>query len=146
LLDERKRFQALAINGVTEAMPVVIGYHPIFELPDGNRNDWSVSADAKTHWIEIPQRLPTGETQPIENFFGADRTAIQLGKYALIDDVFTDLVRDANGRATIAPPQQQQGHAHEGAEKGPASPGNRRATAHSRRRGATGNRWPSNTR
>jgi putative ABC transport system permease protein len=26
LLDERKRFQALAINGVTEAMPVVIGF------------------------------------------------------------------------------------------------------------------------
>jgi aldose 1-epimerase len=85
----------------SEPMPVVIGYHPIFELPEGNRNDWSVSADAKTHWIEIPQRLPTGETQPIENFFGTDRTAIQLGKYALIDDVFTDLVRDANGRATM---------------------------------------------
>ena len=82
-------------------MPVVIGYHPVFELPDGTRNDWTVSADAKTHWIEIPQRLPTGETQPIENFFGSDRTAIQLGKYALIDDVFTDLVRDANGRATM---------------------------------------------
>ena len=82
-------------------MPVVIGFHPIFELPDGNRNDWTVSLDAKTHWIEIPQRLPTGETQPIENFFGSDRTAIQLKKYALIDDVFTDLVRDANGRATM---------------------------------------------
>ena len=60
-----------------------------------------MSLDAKTHWIEIPQRLPTGETQPIENFFGSDRTAIQLKKYALIDDVFTDLVRDANGRATM---------------------------------------------
>ena len=82
-------------------MPVVIGFHPIFELPDGNRDDWTVSLDAKTHWIEIPQRLPTGETQPIENFFGSDRTAIQLKKYALIDDVFTDLVRDANGRATM---------------------------------------------
>jgi aldose 1-epimerase len=88
-------------NVSTEPMPVVIGYHPIFELPDGNRNDWTVSLDAKTHWIEIPQRLPTGETQPIENFFGADRTAIQLKKYALIDDVFTDLIRDANGRATM---------------------------------------------
>src|SRR5205814_6794896 len=42
-----------------------------------------------------------GETQPIENFFGGDRTNIQLKKYALIDDVFTDLVRDANGRATM---------------------------------------------
>ena len=88
-------------NLSTEPMPVVIGYHPIYELPDGNRDDWTVSLDAKTHWIEIPQRLPTGETQPIENFFGSDRTAIQLKKYALIDDVFTDLVRDANGRATM---------------------------------------------
>ena len=88
-------------NLSTDPMPVAIGFHPIFELPDGNRNDWTVSLDAKTHWIEIPQRLPTGETQPIENFFGSDRTAIQLKKYALIDDVFTDLVRDASGRATM---------------------------------------------
>jgi len=88
-------------NLSTEPMPVVIGFHPIFELPDGNRDDWTVSLDAKTHWIEIPQRLPTGETQPIENFFGSDRTAIQLKKYALIDDVFTDLIRDASGRATM---------------------------------------------
>ena len=96
-LEVRTRLDNLS----AEPMPVVIGYHPIYELPDGNRNDWTVSADAKTHWIEIPQRLPTGETQPIEKFFGADRTAIQLGKYALIDDAFTDLVRDANGRATM---------------------------------------------
>ncbi len=88
-------------NLSNDPMPVVIGFHPIYELPDGNRNDWTVSLDAKTHWIEIPQRLPTGETQPIEKFFGTDRTAIQLKNYALIDDVFTDLVRDANGRATM---------------------------------------------
>jgi aldose 1-epimerase len=86
-----------------EPMPAVIGFHPIYELPDGNRDDWTVSVDAKTHWIEIPQRLPTGETQPIENFFNSDkdRTAIKLRNYALIDDVFTDLVRDSNGRATM---------------------------------------------
>jgi len=96
-LEVRTRLENLS----TEPMPVVIGFHPIFELPDGNRDDWTVSLDAKTHWIEIPQRLPTGETQPIENFFGSDRTAIQLKKYALVDDVFTDLIRDANGRATM---------------------------------------------
>lgn len=88
-------------NMSSEPMPAVIGYHPIYELPDGNRDDWTVSLDAKTHWVEIPQRLPTGETQPIENFFGSDRTQIQLKKYGLIDDLFTDLVRDANGRATM---------------------------------------------
>ena len=88
-------------NLSTAPMPVTIGYHPIYELPDGNRNDWTVSVDARTHWIEIPQRLPTGETQPIEDFFKADRQAIQLDDYALIDDVFTDLIRDENGRATM---------------------------------------------
>lgn len=88
-------------NLSTDPMPVAIGFHPIFELPDGNRDDWTVSLDAKTHWIEIPQRLPTGETQPIENFFGSDPTKIELKKYTLIDDVFTDLVRDADGRATM---------------------------------------------
>lgn len=96
-LEVRTRLDNLS----SDPMPVVIGYHPIYELPDGNRDDWTVSLDAKTHWIEIPQRLPTGETQPIENFFGSDRTAIQLRKYGLIDDVFTDLVRDENGRATM---------------------------------------------
>jgi aldose 1-epimerase len=90
-------------NLSSQPMPAVIGFHPIYELPDGNRDDWTVSVDAKTHWIEIPQRLPTGEAQPIESFFNADkdRTAIRLGHYALIDDVFTDLIRDANGRATM---------------------------------------------
>jgi aldose 1-epimerase len=90
-------------NLSNEPMPVVIGFHPIYELPDGNRDDWTVSVDAKTQWIEIPERLPTGETQPIENFFNQDkdRTAIHLKNYALIDDVFTDLVRDPQGRATM---------------------------------------------
>jgi aldose 1-epimerase len=90
-------------NLSSEPMPAVLGFHPIYELPDGNRDDWTVSVDAKTHWIEIPQRLPTGETQPIENFFNTDknRMAIKLKNYALIDDVFTDLIRDANGRATM---------------------------------------------
>lgn len=96
-LEVRTRLDNLS----TEPMPVVIGFHPIFQLPDGNRDDWTVSVDARTHWIEIPQRLPTGETQPIEKFFGADRTSIELKKYALVDDVFTDLVRDADGRATM---------------------------------------------
>lgn len=89
-------------NLSNEPMPAVIGFHPIYELPEGNRDDWTVSVDAKTHWIEVPQRLPTGETQPIESFFKADkdRTAIHLKNYALIDDIFTDLIRDPNGRAT----------------------------------------------
>ena len=89
-------------NLSTEPMPVVVGFHPIFELPDGNRNDWTVSLDAKTHWIEIPQRLPdrrdTTDREVLRRPIGR---RFELKKYALIDDVFTDLVRDANGRATM---------------------------------------------
>jgi aldose 1-epimerase len=90
-------------NLSNDPMPAVLGFHPIYELPVGNRDDWTVSTDAKTHWIEIPERLPTGETQPIEKFFDKDssRKEIHLKNYALIDDVFTDLDRDANGRATV---------------------------------------------
>jgi aldose 1-epimerase len=56
VLEVRTKLDNLSV----EPMPVAVGYHPIFELPDGNRDDWTVSLDAKTHWIEIPQRLPTG--------------------------------------------------------------------------------------
>ena len=58
-------------NLSTKPMPVVIGYHPIFELPDGTRNDWTVSADAQTHWIDIPQRLPDRPD-------GADSASLRL--------------------------------------------------------------------
>jgi aldose 1-epimerase len=88
-------------NMSEQPMPVVLGYHPIYELPEGTRDDWTVSIGARTHWIEIPQRLPTGETQPIEKFFEAPNDDIQLKNYGLIDDVFTDLIRDAQGRATM---------------------------------------------
>ena len=84
-------------------MPVVLGCPPIYELPDGNRNDWTVSVDARTHWIEIPQRLPTGETQPIERFFNANRQAIQPKNYGPIADGLPDLARDGAGRATRRP-------------------------------------------
>src|SRR4029450_6967354 len=56
-LEVRTRLDNLS----SEPMPVVIGYHPIYELPDGNRDDWTVSAGAKTHWVEIPQLPATAE-------------------------------------------------------------------------------------
>jgi aldose 1-epimerase len=43
--------------------------------------------------------VPTGETEPIERLFPNPRAA-RLGDYNL-DDVFGDLVRDAQGRATM---------------------------------------------
>ena len=41
-LDERKRFQALSINGVAQATPVVIGYAD-WRIPEGGTSPYSSS-------------------------------------------------------------------------------------------------------
>ena len=61
-------------------------------------NGWSASR-AKKRFTLSPQKLPTGETEPIEKVF-ADPAAVPVKDYDL-DDVFGDLVRDAQGRSTM---------------------------------------------
>jgi aldose 1-epimerase len=87
-------------NMSAEPMPVSIGYHPYFQLTDSPRDDWTVSLGARTHWILAPNKVPTGETQPIENVF-PDPNAIVLRDVDL-DHVFSDLVRDGSGAAVMS--------------------------------------------
>jgi aldose 1-epimerase len=91
-------------NLAAEPMPVAIGFHPYFALTDSVRQDWTLSAPAKTHWLLTDTKVPTGETEPAENFFGGDSHAVPLSRFAdkTIDDVFSDLERDAGGRATVS--------------------------------------------
>ena len=78
-------------------MPVSIGFHPYFQLTDSPRDEWTISVGARTHLKLTANKLPTGETEPI----GAPFTGgVPLRDYD-IDDVFSDLVRDAQGRATM---------------------------------------------
>jgi aldose 1-epimerase len=86
-------------NMSTDPMPVAIGFHPYFQLTDSTREDWTISVGAKTHWLLAPNKVPTGETQPIESFFPNPR-AVPLKDYDL-DHVFGDLVRDESGRAVM---------------------------------------------
>jgi aldose 1-epimerase len=88
------------VNMSAEPMPIAIGYHPYFQLTDSPRDEWKLSVGARTHWLLTSNKVPTGETEPIERFFPTPRAAL-LGDYSL-DDVFTDLERDEQGRATIA--------------------------------------------
>ena len=83
-----------------EAMPVAIGFHPYYQLTDSRRDDWTIAVAARTHWLLAPNKVPTGETEPIERIF-AQPSATTLRGYDL-DDVFGDLVRDAQGRATMS--------------------------------------------
>jgi aldose 1-epimerase len=87
-----------------EPMPVAIGFHPYFQLTDSVRNDWVLNVPAATHWKLADNKVPTGETEPADLFWGGDRRAVPMSRFAnrLIDDVFTDLERDARGRATVS--------------------------------------------
>ena len=85
-------------NMSAEPMPVSIGFHPYFQLTDSPRDEWTISVGARTHLKLTPNKLPTGETEPI----GAPFTGgVPLRDYD-IDDGFSDLVRDAQGRATMS--------------------------------------------
>jgi aldose 1-epimerase len=88
------------VNMSAEPMPIAIGFHPYFQLTDSPRDAWTLSVGARTHWLLTSNKVPTGETEPIERFFPAPQ-AVPLGEYSL-DDVFTDLARDDRGRATIS--------------------------------------------
>jgi aldose 1-epimerase len=86
-------------NLSTEPMPVSIGFHPYFLLPDSRRDEWTVSIAAKVQWLLAPNKIPTGETAPIEQFL-PDPKAVAL-KDVDLDHVFGDLIRDADGRAVM---------------------------------------------
>jgi aldose 1-epimerase len=87
-----------------EPMPVSIGFHPYFQLTDSNRKDWTINVGAKTNWLLAPTKVPTGESQSSDAFFGGDHHQVPLSRFAdrTLDDVFTDLERDANGRASVS--------------------------------------------
>src|ERR1700744_6086438 len=86
-----------------DPLPVSIGYHPYFALPESDRNHWSLDFGAQTHWLETDAHLPTGEKEPSDTFFGGDHHNVPLSRLAdkRLDDVFSDLDRDAQGRASV---------------------------------------------
>jgi aldose 1-epimerase len=86
-------------NLSAEAMPVAIGFHPYFQLTDSPRDAWTLSVGARTEWVLSPDKIPTGETRPIEQRF-PNPAAAPLKDHDL-DHVFGDLVRAA-GRATVS--------------------------------------------
>ncbi len=90
-------------NLSVDPLPVSIGYHPYFALPETDRNHWSLDFGAETHWIETDAHLPTGEKETSDTFFGGDHHNVPLSRLAdkRLDEVFSDLDRDAQGRASV---------------------------------------------
>jgi galactose mutarotase-like enzyme len=58
---------------------------------------------ARAHWLVDANRIPTGQTEPTDTFFEGDRHAVPLNRFATrsIDDTFSDLERDAQGRGKV---------------------------------------------
>jgi len=90
-------------NFSTQPLPVSIGYHPYLALPETDRNHWSLDFGADTHWLETDAHLPTGEKESSDTFFGGDHHNVPLSRFPdkRFDDVFSDLDRDAQGRASV---------------------------------------------
>jgi aldose 1-epimerase len=89
--------ETMVINHSAEPMPVALGYHPWLQLTDSPREEWSIVVPARTRWLLSHQKVPTGETEPTDAFLTEFKGAL---KDYNIDDVFTGLVTDAQGRAT----------------------------------------------
>jgi aldose 1-epimerase len=85
-------------NMATEPMPVSLGYHPYFQLTDSPREEWVVTVPARTRWLLDYRKVPTGETESADKFFPGGKGTL---KDYNLDDVFSDLNRDARGRATV---------------------------------------------
>ena len=80
-------------NLSAEAMPVIIGFHPFFQIPDIPRDEWIANIPARIHVIPGEHNVPTGELRPMDI-----PKALPL-KGRKLDDGFTDLERDSEGRA-----------------------------------------------
>jgi aldose 1-epimerase len=81
-------------NLSSQPMPLSLGYHTYYQVPDAPRDDWKVTLlPARDHVVLNDLLIPTGERKPVSL-----PSPVALGAVKL-DDVFTNLVRDKAGRA-----------------------------------------------
>jgi len=88
-----------ALNVGERACPYGAGQHPYLSPGEGSLDDCLLELPARTRILTDPQRqLPTG-SEPVQGSEFDFRSARRLGELRM-DSAFTDLTRDADGRAT----------------------------------------------
>jgi aldose 1-epimerase len=80
-------------NLSADPMPVIIGFHPFFQIPGIPRDEWTAHLSARLHVVADETKVPTGEMRPLDL-----PNPLPLRGQNL-DDGFTGLERDAQGRA-----------------------------------------------
>ena len=96
LKDGAMEVETILDNLSADPMPISLGYHTYYQLTDSPRDDWGVHIAAKEHVVLSNMLIPTGETKPVPF------SDPHLLKGSQLDDVFTGLVRGANGRAVFS--------------------------------------------
>ena len=87
--------QTTVINRSDAPMPLSLGFHPYYNLPDVQRDDAVAHIPAKTAVVTDDRLVATGEMKPMDL---PDPTPL---KGRTLDNGYTDLIRDADGRATF---------------------------------------------
>jgi len=80
-------------NLSADPMPIAVGFHPFFQIPDIPRDEWIAHLSARVHVVADEHQIPTGEMRPL------DIPNPMPLRGQTLDDGFTDLERDADGRA-----------------------------------------------
>ncbi|MEP6714058.1 MAG: aldose 1-epimerase [Terriglobia bacterium] len=84
------------INRSAEPMPLMIGFHPYYNLPDTPRDEATAHLPAKTAVVADARLVATGEMKPMDL---PDPTPL---KDRAIDNGYTDLIRDKDGHAIFS--------------------------------------------
>lgn len=85
-------------NHSTDPMPLVIGFHPWYQMPGAPRDRWQLHLPVREHYLLSDKLIPTGKTEP-DNF--PDPTPLAGRQF---DDVFggvdsnAEFALEANGR------------------------------------------------
>jgi len=85
-------------NHSTDPMPLVIGFHPWYQIPGQPRDQWKVRVPVREHYLLSGKLIPTGQTEPADLGNPTPLAGRQL------DDVFGgvdpngEFLLEANGR------------------------------------------------
>jgi aldose 1-epimerase len=82
-------------NLSSDAMPVVVGFHPYYRIPDIPRDAWILNMPTAKAVIADKRLIPTGELKPNDL-----PNPLPL-KGRTLDDGFTDLGRNSTGQAVF---------------------------------------------
>jgi aldose 1-epimerase len=96
LADGMLEVNVVITNLSSEAMPVAVGFHPYFRIPDIPRDEWTLRMPACKAVVADERRIPTGEFKPCD----LPNPLPLQGR--TLDNGFTDLERGADGRARFA--------------------------------------------